>query len=298
MTDVTFRCIHCNQSLAAPAERTGEIIDCPKCHGRVAIGNQRYWRQSQPTSRDPHRARATRRYFAIFVIGYLFIGLVLTFTPGGCFSGEVTQAIVEMNSPHLEFLKVKGRVTTIGSLADVPDQPYLDDHQTVIVDGLLVQDALNQPKELWIKPFGTANDTLCIHIASESTATIEYLSQGNATPPAHARPTRLLFVDEGVPHLRTNIEMKALTKPQQFSFLLCPAEPMEHNKTITVYGFGAWSHYAAKVTNPGDFPYIYRNHRNTVRKGLNYLWAGPLDVLTMPIFYPAFQIWWNVFLRF
>ena len=251
------------------------------------------------SNRQGHPVKSsTRRYVVIAAIGYLLIGLVLTLTPGGCFSGQVTQAIVEMNSPHLEFLKVKGRVTTIGSLADIPDQPYLEDHQTVIVDGLLVQDRLNKPIELWIKPFGTANDALCIHIVSESTATIEYISQGNAAPPAHARPTRLLFVDERVPHLRTNIEMKALTKSHPFSFLLCPAEPMEHNKTITVYGFGAWSHYASKVTNPEDFPHIYRNHRNNVLKGLNYLWAGPLDILTMPIIYPAFEIWWKFFVRF
>lgn len=32
MSDIKFKCPACSQSLEAPAEMAGQLIDCPTCH--------------------------------------------------------------------------------------------------------------------------------------------------------------------------------------------------------------------------------------------------------------------------
>lgn len=37
MENISLNCIHCNQSLEAPAELLGQVVDCPACQGRILI---------------------------------------------------------------------------------------------------------------------------------------------------------------------------------------------------------------------------------------------------------------------
>jgi len=37
MSDLKFNCPHCNQSLEAPPEMTGQTIDCPSCSGSIRV---------------------------------------------------------------------------------------------------------------------------------------------------------------------------------------------------------------------------------------------------------------------
>lgn len=37
MSDIKFACIHCNQSLEAPSEMSGETIECPNCNGVIKV---------------------------------------------------------------------------------------------------------------------------------------------------------------------------------------------------------------------------------------------------------------------
>ena len=37
MSDFKFKCPHCQQSLEAPDEMLGTVIDCPSCKGRIQL---------------------------------------------------------------------------------------------------------------------------------------------------------------------------------------------------------------------------------------------------------------------
>ena len=37
MTNIQFTCLHCNQSIAAPVELLGQLIECPSCSQTVEV---------------------------------------------------------------------------------------------------------------------------------------------------------------------------------------------------------------------------------------------------------------------
>jgi len=131
---------------------------------------------------------------------------------------------------------------------------------------------------------------ICIHVSSETSATLEYVRQRPDSLEGSDRVVQTIFVGVPLSGGPLGEEMETIDQSKQFAFFVTPAMPMEHNTTITLHGFGTWSNYAAKITNPQACPYIHRSHGKLVLEALNYLWTVPLDIITMPVALPAFYI--------
>jgi hypothetical protein len=173
--------------------------------------------------------------------------------------------------------------------ADTARPPFSSDRISTLT-GTVILDERGRPKQIWVFPFASANDAVCLNLVSEEQATIDYYRQKPASGAEPNRPTRLIFIDDCWPE-RLSGELKSLERSGTYDFYICPAKPLEHTTTITVYGFGAWSNYRAKVSNPGSLPYIHRSRLKLLANSLNYLWAVPLDAVIMPVFYPAWTCW-------
>lgn len=241
---------------------------------------------------------STSRRVLFAIGGYLLIGIIFTFLAGGFFSGPVTMRNNVLSAPYQEFLHAKGETSSIGSICKGNTFNVLSGDKVAVFTGTVVLDERGKPKYVWISPFTTADDAVCFHITSEQSATIEYFARKPAAASSPSQTLELIFIDECWPKLRLKEEILSLNESGKFDFYICPAEPLEHNTTIAIYGFGVYSDYAAKVSNPKSLPYINRSRGEILANSLNYMWAVPLDCAIMPIAYPAFQIWWHYFVKF
>ena len=240
----------------------------------------------------------TFRRVLFAIAAYLLIGLVLTITTGGFFCFPITCKNRELRAPHQEFLHAKTVTSTIATIAKEDARSSFSDDTVITFGGSVVLDENGRPKDIWIVPFSSVNDAVCFHIESEKTATVEYFRQKPAAFPALGPTTQLIFLDECWPKIRLKEELKSLDESGRYDFYICPAEPLEHNTTITIYGFGKYSNYSAKVSNPESLSSIHRDRCEILTNRLNYLWAVPLDMAISPIGVPAWYIFWKFFVRF
>ena len=236
-----------------------------------------------------------RIFCGAVIFGYLLIGMVITIAGGGFFSGPISARNSVLSAPYQEFLQAKGEVSNIGAICKVNNLTGFSGDKVVVLAGSIVEDERGKPKDIWVSPFATPDDAVCFHLESEESATIEYFTRKPAAP---SRPAELIFIDECWPKLRLKDELMSLNESGKYGFYICPAEPMEHNITLKIHGFGSYSGYDAKVINPKNIPYISRSRGKIMANSLNYLWAFPLDCVIMPIALPAFQIWWHNFVKF
>ena len=49
MSDIKFTCVHCNQSLEAPPDMSGETIECPNCNGAIKVPSVVHTPRLQPS---------------------------------------------------------------------------------------------------------------------------------------------------------------------------------------------------------------------------------------------------------
>jgi hypothetical protein len=232
------------------------------------------------------------------LIGYLVTGGVVTRLTGGVFCDKIVQENLKIGSPSQEFLHAYPPPSTLGEITQGKGLHYKADIAAVIFEGTSCIDEERQVHDIWISPFVAQNDTVCIHIVSEESATIEYFKQKPPSLSSSTLPVQLIFINDACPKIRLVDELQLIEASGAFQFFLCPAEPLEHYKTVTLYGFGAWSHYNATVTNPRDLPYLYRNRSEIFNNRLNYIWAIPVDIIITPIYFLVFWVWWCFFVEF
>lgn len=108
MPDIKFKCRHCNQSIEAPEDMRGEMLDCPACTGRIIVPDpiadaakpkQRPVSQPPfPPPRSPtsnleskeQRSFAQKSLFIIVpIIAILAIVIILPRTGPGTIEGQV-----------------------------------------------------------------------------------------------------------------------------------------------------------------------------------------------------------------
>ncbi len=241
---------------------------------------------------------ARRRWLAsrpvqLVIVVYLVIGSALTWFTQGFFCGPITQQNRVLASPQQEFVfGWKGE--TVDAICPGSGRPFCDD-RVVVLSGSVSYDEQRKPTKVWLAPFAAASDAVCFHLQSETTAQIEYFPQA---PADRGVAAQLIFIDECWPTLRLKDALQSLEASGKYPFCICPAKPMEHTTTLTLYGLGANASYEAKVGNPEQLPYLHRSRQRILANRLHYLWAAPLDAVVTPIGLPAFLIWWRCFVRF
>jgi hypothetical protein len=226
---------------------------------------------------------------------------MLTFTVGGFFCCPIVMKIRVLKAPYQEFLRTKSETSTINTICR-EGTVSRGDYRVVIFAGTVAGGKQGKPKDIWLLPFATANDAVCFHVVSEESATIEYFAHKPAAASLPSRPTKMIFIDNAAPEPGLEGKLKALGESGRYGFYICEANHFDYvhglDRSLAIHGLGAYSGYHARVSNPENLPYINRSRSEILANSLNYLWAVPLDIATMPVAVPAFLIWWFNFVKF
>ena len=227
-------------------------------------------------------------------IAYIMSGVLLTLMWGGLFCSGITRKSRESMALSQEFLRGRSPVPHLPpAVGPVLPQSWPQSVGAVPFDGIMLFNTHGEPSDLWIAPFAVEGDAVHIHFNTNISASAEYCK--NKPLGISGQTVRLIFIDECWPRQRLRKELAAIDESDVFSFYACPAEPPEHNRTITIYGLGRWADYSATVTNAEDFPNVRRSLVRLSANSLNYIWAFPLDVLLAPVYYIVLSaIFWAV----